>query len=174
MPAVPPLHPAARIRRVSLNEEESKTVTVTETPNGDVVLSCGHPDPFGPTSALLGTVNPDGSGQPLLWNDATTENPASGATETWEIHNFTMDAHPIHIHLVQFQVVGREVFGGGTSIAGSNAPLPGETGFKDTVIAYPGEITRVQARFDIPGLYVWHCHIVEHEDNEMMRPYRVT
>jgi FtsP/CotA-like multicopper oxidase with cupredoxin domain len=48
-----------------------------------------------------------------------------------------------------------------------------ETGYKDTVIAYPGEITRVKAKFDLPGLYVWHCHIVEHEDNEMMRPYRV-
>ena len=48
-----------------------------------------------------------------------------------------------------------------------------EAGFKDTVIAYPGEITRVKALFDIAGLYVWHCHIVEHEDNEMMRPYRI-
>ena len=48
-----------------------------------------------------------------------------------------------------------------------------ETGFKDTVIAYPREITRVKATFDLAGLYVWHCHIVEHEDNEMMRPYRV-
>ena len=62
---------------------------------------------------------------------------------------------------------------GGTSVAGSNFPLPGETGFKDTVISYPGEITRVQARFDKAGLFVWHCHIVEHEDNEMMRPYEV-
>jgi FtsP/CotA-like multicopper oxidase with cupredoxin domain len=52
-------------------------------------------------------------------------------------------------------------------------PEPWETGFKDTVIAFPGEVTRVQARFDLAGLYVWHCHIVEHEDNEMMRPYRV-
>jgi FtsP/CotA-like multicopper oxidase with cupredoxin domain len=50
---------------------------------------------------------------------------------------------------------------------------PWETGFKDTVIAYPGEITTVKAKFDVGGLYVWHCHIVEHEDNEMMRPYFV-
>jgi len=50
---------------------------------------------------------------------------------------------------------------------------PRETGWKDTVISYPGEITRIKARFDKKGLYVWHCHIVEHEDNEMMRPYRV-
>ena len=46
-----------------------------------------------------------------------------------------------------------------------------ERGYKDTVIAYPGQVTRVRAIFDIAGLYVWHCHIVEHEDNEMMRPY---
>ncbi len=53
-------------------------------------------------------------------------------------------------------------------------PEPWEIGApKDTVTAYPGEITRVKAYFDIAGRYVWHCHIVEHEDNEMMRPYDV-
>ena len=52
-------------------------------------------------------------------------------------------------------------------------PEPWETGFKDTVIAYPGQVTRVRARFNTPGQFVWHCHIVEHEDNEMMRPYRI-
>jgi spore coat protein A, manganese oxidase len=48
-------------------------------------------------------------------------------------------------------------------------PEPWETGFKDTVIAYPGQVTRIKAQFNNPGQYVWHCHIVEHEDNEMMR-----
>jgi FtsP/CotA-like multicopper oxidase with cupredoxin domain len=52
-------------------------------------------------------------------------------------------------------------------------PEPWEAGFKDTVIAYPGEVTRIRAKFDVPGQFVWHCHIVEHEDNEMMRPYRI-
>jgi FtsP/CotA-like multicopper oxidase with cupredoxin domain len=178
MPAIPAVNPAAPIRQVSLNEEESKTVNVIDDGNGNVVLACGDPNaaPFGPTAALLGTVNnagPAPQGTSQLWSDPVTENPAVGATETWEIHNFTADAHPIHIHLVQFQVVGREAAGGGPSIAGSNLPLPTENGYKDTVIAYPGEITRVQARFDKAGLFVWHCHIVEHEDNEMMRPYRV-
>jgi FtsP/CotA-like multicopper oxidase with cupredoxin domain len=51
---------------------------------------------------------------------------------------------------------------------------PWESGFKDTVITYPDEITTIRARFDLAGLYVWHCHIVEHEDNEMMRPYVVS
>jgi spore coat protein A len=89
------------------------------------------------------------------------------------MHNLTEDAHPIHIHLAQFEVVGREAFGGGPSVAGSNAPLPWETAVKDTVIAYPGEITRVKARFDTAGTFVWHCHLLEHEDNEMMRPFHV-
>jgi len=132
------------------------------------------PGPFGPTAALLGTLTPPDPTMPdkfgRLWMAPVTENPAVGSTEVWEIHNFTMDAHPIHIHLVQFQVVGRYEANGTTLIGG---PEPAETGFKDTVIAYPGEVTKVIARFDIAGRFVWHCHIVEHEDNEMMRPYDV-
>jgi FtsP/CotA-like multicopper oxidase with cupredoxin domain len=68
---------------------------------------------------------------------------------------------------VKFEVVNREGTGG------VRDPEPWETGPKDTVIAYPGEITRVKALYDLPGFYVWHCHIVEHEDNEMMRPFHV-
>ena len=105
-----------------------------------------------------------------------TENPrivgGVAPIEEWEIYNFTEDAHPIHLHLVEFQVVSREPMPGRTLISGGVQPW--ESGFKDTVITYPGEITTVRARFDIPGLYVWHCHIVEHEDNEMMRPYVVS
>jgi FtsP/CotA-like multicopper oxidase with cupredoxin domain len=52
-------------------------------------------------------------------------------------------------------------------------PEPWETGYKDTVLAYPGQVTRIRAQFNTPGQFVWHCHIVEHEDNEMMRPYRI-
>jgi spore coat protein A, manganese oxidase len=97
-----------------------------------------------------------------------SENPALGAEELWAIHNFTMDAHPIHIHQVMFQVVNREDMEGNV-----RPPEPNEDGWKDTVIALPDEVTRVKMRFDLPGFYVWHCHIVEHEDNEMMRPYHV-
>ena len=111
-------------------------------------------------SAITGG-QPDGDAHPNV-----------GAIEEWKMLNLTEDAHPIHIHLVQFEVVGRQAIGGGPSI------VPGgkeawETGHKDTVIAYPGEITTVKAKFDVPGFFVWHCHIVEHEDNEMMRPYHV-
>jgi len=97
-----------------------------------------------------------------------TENPGPGTTEVWEFHNFTEDAHPIHIHLVQFEVIERE--GGNGAV---RPPESWETGTKDTVISYPGEITRVKATFDTAGQFVWHCHILEHEDNEMMRPYSV-
>jgi len=171
LPRITPLPFPAGTRQVSLNEEESQTVEVTEDASGNIVLDCGDPNAerFGPTAALLGTLNPDESGHPLKWMDPVTENPAWGATEVWEIHNFTEDAHPIHIHQVQFEVVNRESADDGAV----RGPESWEAGFKDTVIAYPDEITRVKAKFDLPGLFVWHCHIVEHEDNEMMRPYRV-
>jgi bilirubin oxidase len=168
LPVPAPLGPEDLTRAVSLNEEESASIRATEDDDGNVVFDCDTGEVFGPTSALLGTLNPDGSGNPLLWMDAITENPALGSTEIWEIHNFTEDAHPIHIHLIKFAVVKR------VSDAGiESGPESWETGFKDTVIAYPGEVTQVKMKFDLEGFYVWHCHIVEHEDNEMMRPYHV-
>lgn len=181
-----------------------------------------------------------------------TEGPRVGDTEQWEIINMTADAHPIHLHLVQFQLMNRQpfqakkylkdwsaAFPGGVMLPGegppynySNSnnltippapvipivggnvyvgpylqgaptpPLPNEAGWKDTVVMYPGEVTRIMVRWtqqDIPvpascatpgtpgcaGVntypfdptngpgYVWHCHIIDHEDNEMMRPYEV-
>jgi FtsP/CotA-like multicopper oxidase with cupredoxin domain len=164
------------------------------TPDPDGVIGAGiDVVPFGPTEALCGTVSfPGGvpTGNPLKWtaigtgvmktvnvpagpvNVWVTENPGLNAVEEWDIYNFTADAHPIHLHLVRFEVVGRTLLDGVTpSPLGSVQPW--ESGFKDTVIAYPGEITTVKASFDVAGLYVWHCHIVEHEDNEMMRPYFV-
>jgi spore coat protein A len=155
-----------------LNEVESETVRVISRAGGRVIqLGCDDPGafPFGPTAALLGTLRPDGEGEPVEWREAITENPALGATEVWAIHNFTEDAHPIHIHMVMFEVVERESLETG-AIRG---PEPWERGPKDTVVAFPEEITRVKATFDLAGRYVWHCHIVEHEDNEMMRPYVV-
>jgi len=171
LPAIVPYGPEDHVRQITLNEEESATVYVIEDEDGNLVeVPADTPgaEPFGPTEALLGTLNPDGTSRPLMWNDLISENPAVGDTEMWEIHNFTADAHPIHIHLVQFQVIGREDANGVV-----RPPEAWETGFKDTVIAYPDEITRVKARFNLAGLFVWHCHILEHEDNEMMRPYCV-
>ncbi len=148
LPALNPLGPASQTRQLSLNEMMSTYFD-------------------GPAAALLGTVE-NGVAVHKMWDDPITENPTFGSTEIWELYNFTEDAHPIHIHMVQFQVVER-VAANGTV----RPPESWETGLKDTVIAYPEEVTRVKARFDLAGLFVWHCHIVEHEDNEMMRPYRV-
>ena len=139
-----------RTRRLSLNEADSSSSPGVGTRS----------------QACSGRSTRPAQPVPLDWGDPVTENPALNATEIWELHNFTEDAHPIHIHEVQFQVVDRQPFDGGGPIRRS----AGRRGFKDTVIAYPGEITRVKARFDHPGRFVWHCHIVEHEDNEMMRP----
>jgi FtsP/CotA-like multicopper oxidase with cupredoxin domain len=139
-----------------------------------------------PAETLLGHVMGDpNSGpaerMPMMWADAVTENPAVGATEAWEFYNGTADAHPMHIHEVQFEVVNRQAIYVDEAnmtfqvVPGSmpTTPEPWESGFKDTVIAYPRQVTRVKATFANPGQFVWHCHIVEHEDNEMMRPFRV-
>jgi FtsP/CotA-like multicopper oxidase with cupredoxin domain len=155
----------------------------------------------GPVAAQLG----DWSGA-KEWMDAITEYPPVGipgpdgtGTEVWQIINRTVDAHPIHLHQVQFAVQDRtpiDLAAWDAAVAACSPPTPGavcppdpmlyvargalplppnpwELGGKDTVIMRPGEVTRVRAKFDIPGLYVWHCHILSHEDNEMMRPYCV-
>ncbi|MFO7681098.1 MAG: multicopper oxidase domain-containing protein [Chloroflexota bacterium] len=144
----------------------------------------------GPVEALLGTVGPDsidptipaGMWMERKWMEPVTENPAVGATEVWEFYNTTGDAHPMHVHEVVFEVVNREglVLNADGEVVEPveldgviTPPEPWETGFKDTVTAYPGQVTRIKAQFNMPGQYVWHCHIVEHEDNEMMRPYRI-
>jgi spore coat protein A len=138
-----------------------------------------------PAEALLGTLQfeADGDGEwtAAKWSEPVTENPQPGATETWEFFNATADAHPMHIHEVAFQVVDRQpiiVDEDDEEVrlqpgSGPTSPEPWEIGWKDTVIAYPNEVTRVRMTFETAGQFVWHCHIVEHEDNEMMRPYRI-
>ena len=174
LPRITPLRKPDAARKVSLNELMSNEVCVdganVYVPGVMPPMCSKGSMPAGPLEAQLGTVDPlTGLGVPLPWMAPITENPALGKVEVWEISNFTADAHPIHLHMVMFQVVNRQPFGGGKT----RPPEPWELGFKDTVIAYPGEITRVKALYDIPGLFVWHCHILSHEDNEMMRPYCV-
>ncbi len=151
LPRIPSLGPATRRRQVALLEQDSTVL----------------PD-VGPVAALLGTMR-NGEAVPLRWHDPVTENPATNAVEVWEMFNFTADAHPIHLHEVRFQLLDRQPIAGGEPLP----PQPAERGYKDTVIAYPQQITRIAARFDLPGRYVWHCHVLEHEDNEMMRPYHI-
>jgi FtsP/CotA-like multicopper oxidase with cupredoxin domain len=131
---------------------------------------------------MLGTVGADGTAQQEMWSDPITENPSVGETEVWELYNLTADAHPMHVHDVAFEVVNREglVLDGEGEVVqpvqldgNVTPPDSWETGFKDTVTALPGQVTRLRVRFNRPGQFVWHCHIVEHEDNEMMRPYRI-
>ena len=168
LPPITPLPETTITRRLALIEELSRFFADA------------------PVEAELGTVSWDsiadiGTWNKLEWRSQVTENPATGATEVWELYNVTADAHPIHIHEVVFEVVNRQdivVFENEKQVRIDPAstptpPEPWETGFKDTVIAYPGQVTRVRAQFNTPGQFVWHCHIVEHEDNEMMRPYRI-
>jgi len=196
-------------------------------------------DEYGRLQPLLGTAEPatDRRGRPInwpntpayrnaglvgqmegsiAWHSPTTENPALGSTEEWEIWNATGDAHPVHLHLVNFEVLGREeihwdshtteddrvipnnqfkrpagdgtylvtqsvvqhngALGDGFRLAnlttGRAVPLMDEyveNAPKDMVTALPDQVTRIKATFDKAGRYVWHCHILSHEDHEMMR-----
>ncbi len=116
------------------------------------------------------------------WRQAVTEKPTINTTEIWSFVNLTEDSHPVHLHLVRFQILDRRRFdvfayqtwGKLRYTAPPVAPNPGEAGWKDTVRAAPGMVTRIIIPFaGYTGRYVWHCHILEHGDNEMMRPYEV-
>ena len=147
------------------------------------------------------------------WGAPISETPALGTTEDWVIVNPTLDPHPIHLHLVQFQIVYRQGFNSSAYLSDWKAlngeppldhptknvlsldpyligepadPPPNEQGWKDTAIAYNDKVTVIRIRFTSqdgsdfpfdatvgPG-YVWHCHILDHEDNEMMRPFTLT
>ena len=160
--------------------------------------------------AEAGTVITDkmspGDFGPLMWDAPTTETPLLGSTEQWDIFNFTADSHPIHLHLVQYQVLEKwhidfrdqddngipdDTNGDGMISYGTGSPIytgngsadiwigdqvalrPEETGWQDTVEVDPHQMMAIVATFDKPGEYVWHCHILSHEDNEMMRPFTV-
>ena len=158
-------------------------------------------DEFGRLQPLLGTVNADNTATAYTWFQPTTEDPALNSTEEWEVYNFTGDAHPIHLHLVNFEILGRDEItfdadedepqlvlqhngSYGTVAAISNisvgsavnlGPSDGyfESAPKDMVTVLPGQRARIRAKFDKSGRYVWHCHILSHEDHEMMRVLQV-
>jgi FtsP/CotA-like multicopper oxidase with cupredoxin domain len=219
-----------RIRQLTLNEvlAEPTTVAGVTYPGGPLEVLVNNTD-------LPGVDRPDFT--PITLRGITTfysELPHEGETELWEIVNLTADAHPIHLHLVQFQLMNRQrfavdgygeayakAFAGGSYRPGIGPPLdyrrgnrralggnpdvspflrgrarppdPNEAGWKDTVVTPPAEVTRIVVRWaptDLPATthprdafypfdpggthgYVWHCHIIDHEDNEMMRPTHV-
>jgi spore coat protein A len=115
-------------------------------------------------------------------------------TQVWEIYNTTADAHPIHLHQVKFQLLSRQAFrarvvattvtADGTQMLGivpgsialqgaAVVPTGAEVSYKDTIQIMPGEVVKVKATWDLPGKYVWHCHILSHEEHDMMRFFQV-
>ena len=175
------------------------TNTVTNTRK--VALFEGM-DEFSRLQPLLGvaepTINADGDtvNGSIAWHSPTTENPNLDSTEIWEIYNATGDAHPVHLHLVNFQVLGRKEFTAdvvqqpvlqhngaeGNGFRLENIDLGDDVNLgdeyvenapKDMVTALPDQVTRIKMTFDKPGRYVWHCHILSHEDHEMMRVLHV-
>ncbi len=116
------------------------------------------------------------------WHEPVTETPKLNSTEIWEFLNLTEDTHPMHLHLVRFQVLDRQLFDvfayrndkGMHPIREPLQPEPNEMGWKDVVQCPPGMITRIIVRFEgYPGKYLYHCHVLEHEANDMMRPFEV-
>ncbi len=137
--------------------------------------------------ALVESMNMRGESMGMLlnrtpWHMPVTENPRLNSVEIWSFINTTDDSHPIHLHLVRFQILDRRRFepeyyltrGEMLYTGPATPPAPEEAGWKDTVRADPKMVTRIIVRFEgWAGRYVWHCHVLEHEDNEMMRPYDV-
>ncbi|QMV18650.1 multicopper oxidase domain-containing protein [Granulicella sp. 5B5] len=116
------------------------------------------------------------------WHEPVTETPKLNATEIWEFVNLTEDTHPMHLHMVRFQVIDRRLFDvfayrnnkGLRYLREPLQPEPNEMGWKDVVQCPPGLITRIIVKFDgYAGKYLYHCHILEHESNDMMRPFEV-
>ncbi|HET7365507.1 MAG TPA: multicopper oxidase domain-containing protein [Burkholderiales bacterium] len=147
-------------------------------------------DDHGRLAQLLGTTTAlvaGTFGRPYI--STPTETPSPGAMEVWQIANTTADTHPIHFHLVNVQILSRQPFNGirnGVPALTGQAtpPAPFEQGWKETVRMNPGEVTTVMMQFNLPAVpfnvpssprtggneYVWHCHILEHEEHDMMRP----
>ena len=138
-----------------------------------------------------------GSSSRVSFYDRIALRPRVGQWQVWRFVNTTGDTHPMHIHQSQFQPIHRRgnrlvVKVGDTNLYNpetrkTSAPLVPDTeklgrtfepselhGWNDVIRVDPGNIVEVAVRFDLPGRYVYHCHILEHEDTEMMRPFVVT
>ena len=115
------------------------------------------------------------------YDDPVTETVKLGSIEKWRFINTTDDAHPMHLHLVQYQILERQGFdiaafrSGKLQLVGTpRPPAANEAGRKDTAVVNPGDVLTILVRFEgYAGKYVFHCHMLEHEDNDMMRPYEV-
>ena len=152
-------------------------------------------DQYGRITPMLGNFTPTKASTNLgtrSFQDPPTETPALGSTEVWSIHNVSVDAHPVHFHLVQFLVRHRQELQYTTQATvmpngwegvkllsavdigkPKLAPAGSEQGWKDTVVCPPNQVTTVVMTFNRPGKYVYHCHILSHEEHDMMRWYQV-
>jgi spore coat protein A len=166
-----------------LENEDTSQIPKTLYPAGHMEHHMAHKTRFMTLSAKT-----DDYGRPMLllnnlmWNDPVTEKPAFDSIEEWNILNLTAFPHPVHVHLVQFKILDRRPINvqiyeetGIIKYTGpAEEPKEYERGWKDTVKVEPGMNTRIIMHFkDHSGDYVWHCHILEHEDHDMMRPIRI-
>ena len=151
------------------------------------------PKPEPATAGLTRTITlneyKDGVGNSMVmllnrkhWHEPVTERPKLGSTEIWEFVNLTEDVHPMHLHLVRFRILDRRTFDTFEYLrnkqfrylAAAREPEANEAGWKDVAQCPPGEVTRILVTFDgYAGRYLYHCHILEHEANDMMRPFEV-
>jgi spore coat protein A len=170
----------------------SNTASVPDT--SSLPMHMKHIERINPKSAVrtrrivMGQMKMPGGASPMLtlnnkaWRDPIEEKPVLGTTEIWEILNTLPDEHPFHMHMVQFQILDRRPFdlkeyqkSGRIHPTGpAVAPAPNEMGWKDTVRVTRSAVTRIIMKFEPhAGYYVYHCHILEHEDMDMMRPFQV-
>jgi len=197
---VPSLLPATSLRRTSdtpaLPTMASVVAALPATTVRRRVLLGEGVDEYDRVTPLMGVYDPVNAAKnvgTLTFNDPPTEQPKLGSTEIWEFWNATVDSHPVHMHLVQFRLIDRQTPAGVVPVAttmpngwtgvklqgtptfptGPVVPAVHEQGWKDTIICPPGQVTRVLVSFKRPGKYVYHCHILSHEDHEMMRWYQV-
>ena len=168
MPARRDLGPSARTRKVSMNVIENK-----QDPNGKQIKRF-----------QMGSIDSSGVNHLELWSDPISQTVPLGSVETWEIHNRAGDSgvtgtlgggHAFHIHLVEFQLLNRQALDSNGNPTGDLIPpRPWEEGEKDTAFAPANQVTRFIAPFDLASKYIYHCHLTDHEDHEMMRFWEVT
>jgi spore coat protein A len=177
------------VRQLTLNEVFDNYGRLAQ------LLGTNVPNPL-PTDYYIDPSNPDnGTNYARAYDDLATETPKNGTTEVWQIANLTMDTHPIHFHLVNAQILARQSFmdangvmqyanGVPTFTGPARGPDATELGWKETIKMNPGEVTTVIMKFKLPKVpftvpasprtggneYVWHCHILDHEEHDMMRP----
>lgn len=175
LPAIPALPTRTdEVRRIALDMHHSHEELTLEL--------FGRKLPTGVTTTYLSLIDGEPGGRvevtPALWSGPIEINPQVGSTEIWEVYNWSVVPHPFHVHEVAFEVIDRQQIAydaaTGEITLGETLPVPAEyRGRKETIMVGVGEVVRIRLQFTVPGQFVVHCHLLEHEDNEMMIPFRV-